>query len=221
MNQYLSVTEQQTRIIRAVIRLFSAQGFSRRQRQKFPNAVLLLGLILCFIALPAVGQGAKSDQAGEPVALQIPNSSEPTGTNANANAPLTLTLHDALERARTYSPQFQAAVTAAKMAREDRLQARASMLPSAGFTSQYLGTQGNGVLPSGRFVTNDGVHVYRVWGVFREALSANTFTLAGYHRAAVAEALARAQQEIVQRGLTVVVTQAYYGLVVAERKYAT
>ncbi|MCL5670324.1 MAG: TolC family protein, partial [Acidobacteria bacterium] len=82
-------------------------------------------------------------------------------------------------------------------------------------------TQGQGVLPSGRFVTNDGVHVYRAWGVFRQTLSADTFTLAGYRRATAAEDMARAQQEIARRGLNVTVTAAYYGLVVAERQYAT
>jgi hypothetical protein len=38
------------------------------------------------------------------------------------------------------------------------------MLPSFGYTQQFLGTEGNGKTPSGRFVTNDGVHVYRLWG---------------------------------------------------------
>jgi outer membrane protein TolC len=77
------------------------------------------------------------------------------------------------------------------------------------------------VIPSGRYVTNDGVHVYRAWGVFHQGLSLNTFTLAGYHGAQAAEAVARAQEEIARRGLNVAVTQAYYALVVAERKYAT
>ncbi len=70
-------------------------------------------------------------------------------------------------------------------------------------------------------MTNDGVHVYRAWGVFRQTFSADTFTLAGYRRATAAEEMARAQQEIAQRGLKVVVTQAYYALVAAERGYAT
>jgi outer membrane protein TolC len=143
------------------------------------------------------------------------------GTNSNTSAPLTLTLQDALERAEKYSPQFQAAVTASKMARANVTQARATLLPSADYTTQELLTQGNGVVPSGRYVTNDGVHVWRAWGVFHQAFSADTFTLAGYRRATAAEDMARAQQEIAQRGLKVVVTQAYYALVVAERGYAT
>ncbi len=143
------------------------------------------------------------------------------GANNSNSAPLTLTLQDALERAEKYSPQFQAAVTAAKMARAGVTQARATLLPSVDYTMQELATQGNGIVPSGRYVTNDGVHVYRAWGVFRQTFSADTFTLAGYRRATATEEMARAQQEIAQRGLKVVVTQAYYALVAAERGYAT
>jgi outer membrane protein len=86
---------------------------------------------------------------------------------------------------------------------------------------QYLGTQGNGKVASGRFVTNDGVHVYRAWGVFHGEVSANTVLGTGYHRATAAEALTKAKAEIALRGLVVTVTKDYYGLVVAQRKYAT
>jgi outer membrane protein TolC len=146
-----------------------------------------------------------------------------TADNAQAvaNAPLTLTLQDALERARKNDPQFQAAVTAAKLAHEDRIQARAGLLPSVGATTQALLTQGNGITPNGRFVTNDGVHVYRGWGVLHQELGLNTFTLASYHSMKSAEALARAQEEIARRGLKVTVTQAYYALIAGQRKYAT
>jgi outer membrane protein len=158
-----------------------------------------------------------STLAAEPNSQQQPAA----GSGSKNNAPLTLTLQDVLERAEKYSPQFQAAVTATKMARANVVQARATLLPSADYTTQELLTQGNGTVPSGRYVTNDGVHVYRAWGVFRQTLSADTFTLAGYHAATAAEEIARAQQEIAQRGLKVAVTQAYYALVVAERGYAT
>ncbi len=159
-------------------------------------------------ALTAVAQNPQSD-----VNL--------TSGSAETAAPLTITLQDALERARKNDPQFQAAVTAAKLAREDRVQARAALLPAVSATTQGLFTQGNGVTPNGRFVSNDGVHVYRAWGVLHEDLSLNTLTLAGYHSAAAAEAVTKAQQEIARRGLKVTVTQAYYSLVVAQRKYAT
>jgi multidrug efflux system outer membrane protein len=69
-------------------------------------------------------------------------------------------------------------------------------------------------------VTNDGVHVYRSWGVLHQEISANTLMATSYHRADAAEAQARAKAEIAQRGLIVTVTRNYYGLVVAQRKYA-
>ena len=45
--------------------------------------------------------------------------------------------------------------------------------------------------------------------------------LADYRRVEAAEALTRAKSEIATRGLVVTIVQAYYGYVVAERKYAT
>ena len=106
------------------------------------------------------------------------------------------------------------------MAHEDLVQARAARLPTASFKSDYLGTQGNGVLPSGRFVTNDGVHVYRDWGVVHQDFIA-AFTGTASQRAAAAEALAKAKADVARRGLGVTVTRAYYTLLSAQRKYAT
>jgi outer membrane protein len=138
-----------------------------------------------------------------------------------ANAPLTLTYQDALERAQKYDPQYLSYVTNERVARQDVTQARAALLPSVNSTNQLLMTQGNGLLPSGRYVTNDGVHVYRVWGVLHQTLGAETLTLDGYKRAEAAAAVSRAQAEIALRGLNVTVTRDYYDLVVAERAYAT
>ena len=136
--------------------------------------------------------------------------------------PITVTLQDALERARKNDPQFLGAVLDAKSAHEDRLQARNALLPSVNGSVQYLGTQGDGGLISdGRFVTNDGVHVYRAWGVFHQDLSPGTFMATGLKKAKEAEALAKAKTEIARRGLTVTVSKDFYGLVVAQRKYAT
>ena len=45
-------------------------------------------------------------------------------------APLTLTFQDALARARANSVQFQSALTAHGLAHEDKVQARAALLPS-------------------------------------------------------------------------------------------
>lgn len=137
------------------------------------------------------------------------------------SARLTLTLQDALARAQKNDAQFLATVTDTKVAHEDVVQARAAILPSLGVRSEYLGTQGNGKLASGRFVTNDGVHVYRDWSVVHQDLSPGTLLRTGYRRATAAEAVAQAKSEIARRGLAVAVTRAYYGLVIAQRKYAT
>jgi outer membrane protein TolC len=142
-------------------------------------------------------------------------------TQPTTAAPLTLTLQDSLTRALMYEPQFLGAVDAAELARQDTIQARAALYPSVGLRSEYLNTQGNGVFPSGRYVTNDGVHVYREWAVFHQDLSPGTLTKSGYQRATAAEAVARAKQEIARRGLTVAVTRAYYALVNGQRRYAT
>src|ERR1700682_2240026 len=69
-------------------------------------------------------------------------------------APQTLTLKDALERAQMNAPQLLAAISDANVAHEDLLQARAVRRPSVSARSDYLNTQGNGHISSGRFVTN-------------------------------------------------------------------
>jgi len=176
-------------------------------------AAMLIGL--CFVG--AAAAQSSSNQAPSDAQVELV---QPAGPG-QPPAPQTLTFQDALERARKLDPASVSATVDAKIAHEDRVQARAALLPSASATTQILGTQGNGVFPSGRYVTQDGVHVYRAWGVFRQDLSPGTFMMTGYERAAAGEALARARAEIAQRGLTVTVTKTYYALVVAMRKYAT
>ena len=145
---------------------------------------------------------------------------QPSGPG-QATPPITITLQDALERARKNDLGFLTAVGDAKSAHEDRLQSRNAMLPSLSESTQFLNTQGNGKTAEGRFVTNDGVHVYREWAVLHQDLSPNTYLRTGYHHASAAEAIAKAKLEIARRGLTVTVTKTYYALGVAQRKYAT
>ena len=84
-------------------------------------------------------------------------------------APQAITLRDAIARAQKIYSQYLTTVTDSQVAREDFRQARNAMLPSVGYTQQYFGTQGNGKTPNGRYVTQDGVHVYRLWpGVHQE-----------------------------------------------------
>lgn len=179
------------------------------------NVRAALLLAVAFALAPAIAQ--TSAPAGRSALVQQQQPASPP----NQGAPATLTLQDALVRAQKYEPQFLAATSAARSAREDTLQARAALLPSVAARSDYLNTQGNGQLPSGRYVTNDGVHLYREWGTFHQDLSPGTLTRSGYQRARVAETIAQAKAEIARRGLVLTVTRAYYALVIAQRKYAT
>jgi len=138
-----------------------------------------------------------------------------------AAPPPVITLQDALDRAKKLDAQYQSAITNASLAREDRKQAKAALLPGINGSTQYLLTQGNGITPNGRYVTNDGVHVYRAWGVLHQDITADTFEKTGYRHAQAAEALATARVEIAQRGLVVTVTKDFYAFVSAQRRYAT
>ncbi len=161
------------------------------------------------------------EQPGAAVAVDGASQQMPTNSQLADGPPQTITLQDAIARAqRIYSP-YLSTLADAKFAQEDRRQARNAMLPSVGYTQQYLGTQGNGRTPTGRFVTNDGVHVYRAWGVVHEDVPAGFFSAASYKRAAAGAALADAKAEIARRGLVVTVTKAFYTLLAAQRKYAS
>lgn len=150
-------------------------------------------------------------------------------TDQSQNAPLTITLQDALQRARQNEPQYRSAMTDLGLAREDRVQARAGLLPGVSYNNSFIYTQGTGPVPAScqtssagcptsRFIANNGVHEYISQANVHESLSLTN--VADYHRSSAALAQARAKAEVAARGLVVTVTQAYYGLVSAERKYA-
>jgi outer membrane protein TolC len=140
---------------------------------------------------------------------------------APSGAPLTLTLSDAIARAQKNSPDFQRALAAVKIAHGNQVQARAAMLPTISGLGQYLNTQGNGISPVGRFVTNDGVHVYRAWAVAHQDMPGSFFLDLGPKKAAYEKAVADADGQLAKRGLVVTVTQSYYALIVAQRAYGT
>ena len=128
-----------------------------------------------------------------------------------------ITLQEALDRAKASNVEYRTAQTEFGLAREDRVQARAALLPEVGYTTGAIYTEPNGQ-PPGRFISANSVHEYISQGVAREALS---FTnVADFRRARAAEALARAKAEVATRGLIVTVIQDYYGVVVAQRKAA-
>ena len=138
--------------------------------------------------------------------------------NIQTSAPLTLTLQDALQRAKKNNPEYRAALTEYGSSREDVVQTRAALLPNVNYTAAFDYTQGGGVPGVGRFIANNGVHEYISQGNVHQAISLGG--IADYRRSIAMEALARARAEIAARGLVVTVTQAYYGFVTAQRKFA-
>ena len=152
-------------------------------------------------------------------------------TDQNQTAPLTITFQDALQRARQNEPQYRAAMTDLGLAREDRVQARAGLLPGVSYNNSFIYTQGTGPLPASascltsaagcppsRFIANNGVHEYISLAGVHQALSLTN--IADYRRSSALLAQSGAKAEVATRGLGVTVTQAYYGLVVAQRKFA-
>ena len=164
-------------------------------------------------ALPLIGGFLLLTLTG--LHAQVPQGApQPVPGAASSSSPVTLTLADALNRAKANSAQFQAALTQFGLAKEDQLQARAAMLPNIQYTNAFIYTQGNGV--TGRFVANNGVHEYISQGIFHEAISFGS--LPDYQRTVASKALAEARAEIASRGLVVTVVQLFYGLLAAQEK---
>lgn len=211
---------------------------------RFVRVTLGLAAMLYSIAgaqaPPAVASGVQNPPAGRgqapgrgtkqaaPVPMPLPQPAQEQPGNqppvaqpdsvADGIPPLSLTLQNALERARANSQQLLTANTAAQLAREDRVQARAALLPSVNYFNQFIYTEPNGT-PSGVFVANDGVHVYNSQGIVHGDIYAPA-RRAEYQRTIAAEAVARARADIAARGLIATVVQNYYGLLAAQRKLA-
>lgn len=141
---------------------------------------------------------------------------------ANPGSPgqtLTITLQDAIKMARANTPEYTAALTDAGIAHEDKVQARAALLPNVVYHNQGIYTQ---PLPADRntsaFIANNGVREYISQGTVHQSLNIVDYT--AYRRASALEKLARAKAEIATRGLIVTVVQRFYGVATAQRKLA-
>src|ERR1700749_3722289 len=88
------------------------------------------------------------------------------------SSPLRLTLADALDRARQNSVVYQAALTDARIAHEDKKQSVAALLPSVNYNNSAIYTQGTGIDNQVRFIANNAVHEYVSQGNAHEALDA-------------------------------------------------
>jgi outer membrane protein TolC len=143
----------------------------------------------------------------------------PATATASPNAAAQrITLKDALELARKNSTQFQSAATDAGVAREDKVQARAGLLPGVDFNTSVLYTQPNG-LGTVKFIANNAPHEYISQGNVHDML--DVAGVAAYRKTAALAAAAKARAEIATRGLVVTVVQSYFAVGAAEQVMET
>ena len=131
-------------------------------------------------------------------------------------APVRLTLAETLERARKNSVIYQAAVTEAGLAHEDKKQAAAALLPSVNYNNSVIYTQGNGAPDQVKFIANNAIHEYVSQGNVHESLDLAGISEA--RRAAANASVAKARAEIASRGLVVTVVRNYYAVAAAKSK---
>jgi outer membrane protein len=167
--------------------------------RRFPSC-LCACLVSCFI----LASNVKAQQSAR------------LSENAPASAPLRLAMQDALARARKNSAVYQAAVTDAGVAREDKNQARDALLPSVNYNNSAIYSQGIGRPPAVRFIANNAVHEYLSQGNAHEVL--DVAAVAELRRAGATAAAARARAEIAARGLVVTVTRSYYAAAAAQQR---
>jgi outer membrane protein TolC len=171
----------------------------RMRRCRFYLRHYCAGLAVALFAVGAVAQ----EKPAEP-------------TSMAPGAPLRLTLADALDRARQNSVVYQAALTDARIAHEDKKQSVAALLPSVNYNNSAIYTQGTGTDDQVKFIANNAVHEYISQGNVHEAL--DLAGIAEARRTAALSAVAKARAEIASRGLVVTVVQSYFGVAAAEKK---
>jgi outer membrane protein TolC len=183
------------------------------------SAAFFACALLCAAQEPAQEPASQGPPA-EPATRQ------PTTQPANNSAaPIRLTLQDALDRARKNSVPFNAAVTNAGLARQDRKQAFNSLLPSVSYNNSVIYTQGAGPLATETtgvpviFIANNAVHEYLSQADVHEAI--DVAAIANYRRVSATAAVTKWQAEIASRGLVVTVTQGYYNVASTQQKVET
>ena len=180
--------------------------------------MVMIGRFIVVLSLStgALAQTADLVAAPAPQAAALP---VPQGTQPQSQAPPTLTFQDALTRARSVVPEYLTARTDAAMAKEDRVQARSTLLPSVTYNNTFLYTQPRNNSFGVAFITNNAPREYLSQANPHEDIGLDSYY--EYRRTQAAEAVARAKFEVALRGLVVTLAEAYYGLIVAQRKYAT
>jgi outer membrane protein TolC len=152
-------------------------------------------------------------EAPQPQSQAASASTSPQGSSTSQAVEISLA--KAIELARANSAVYNAALTEAGFAHEDRTQARDALLPQVSYNNQYLYTQAN-ELGQVRFIANNAIHEYLSQGNVHESI--DVAAVAVYRKAAAAAAAARARSEIASRGLVVTVVQSYFAAIAAQNK---
>jgi outer membrane protein TolC len=176
-------------------------------------------LSAAFFAVGTILAAPGGLRAGQQPDAPVPQAAASEAAKQTAAVPgaavLRLTLQDALDRARINSMQFQAAQTDAAIARQDRYQAGAALLPSVTYNNQAISNASHSA-GSPTFIANNGAHEYLSQGNVHEVL--DLASISNFRRVSAAAAVARARAEIASRGLVVTVVQSYYLVAAAQQK---
>lgn len=148
----------------------------------------------------------------------VPVAASAQQVQAAANAPTpSISLDEAISRARANEPAFASAVAVSKASALGVSIARAGLLPSVIYHNQFLYTQPNGATaqdPSGlpqpgfRFIANNAVREYVSQGSVNETIGLQQLTAVS--SASAAAAVAAANLEIARRGLVSTVVGLFY-----------
>lgn len=180
--------------------------------------MLLTVLAAIFCGAPAIAQAGQQPDTPTPQASASSEAKPQEPPASSGTSPLRLTLQDALERARKNSTQFQAALTDAELARQDRYQAGAALLPSAVYNNQAISNRADSA-GTAVFIANNGRHEYISQANVHEAI--DLAAVSNFRKVSAAAAVARAKAEIASRGLVVTIVQKYYALAAAQQKLET
>ena len=167
------------------------------------------------------------------IAQQPPSTMPQPPSSTQSAAPPSISLQEAITRARANEPTFAAAAAQAQNARLEQAIAKAALLPSVTYHNQFIYTQGGaGIITDAvraaepdlktasapRFIANNAVHEYMSQGVVNETIGGHLFNAVS--KASTSLALANAELEVARRGLVVSVVGLYYAASSAQRKVA-
>ncbi len=181
----------------------------------WPAVLTALGILW---GIPEAARAGQQPDTPAPPISASGEAKQQAAPTSPATSPLRLTLQDALDRARKNSTPFQSALTDAALARQDRFQAGAALLPSVVYNNQAISNQSD-ALRNPVFIANNGAHEYLSLANVHEAI--DLVAISNFRKTAAAAAVARAKAEIASRGLVVTVVQLYYALAAAQQKLET